>query len=389
MEIKLLNDGTSTYKDRFIDLQKYCFQNCERSFIASQWDALSQDIGHAFGILDDEFLASSLTISNYTISFYGHLVSMGGIGGVSTASTYRSKGVCSKLLKHSLEYMNDQGIVFSALAPFMYEFYEKFGYKWCYNQAIYDLKIEHLKNFRSEGALLPIDTSNTCMLYQLYEKLILPYNGMCSRTPSMWEEKLVTDTYAVISQSAMGTPTGYMLYTINSDKLCFEVKEMITESYDALESFFAFIYAHNAQVHTVKLMCLPNTNILDILPHPRCDYHIQSGMMGRIINVQKALSYYPFKHAGAFVLKAIDSLCPWNNGCFKITINQAHEVLVEKIDTLPDFEIDIKDLSQLIFGFRTFDSLLNLGRIYLIDQDFTYFSYFNSQPHPIGLYDSF
>ncbi|MEG2776568.1 MAG: GNAT family N-acetyltransferase, partial [Cellulosilyticaceae bacterium] len=80
MEIKLLNDGTSTYKDRFIDLQKYCFQNCERSFIASQWDALSQDIGHAFGILDDEFLASSLTISNYTISFYGHLVSMGGIG---------------------------------------------------------------------------------------------------------------------------------------------------------------------------------------------------------------------------------------------------------------------------------------------------------------------
>lgn len=389
MEIKLLNDGTNTYKDRFVDLQKYCFQACNRDIIANQWDNFSQDLGSTFGILDKDTLASSLIISNYNISFYGHLIPMGGVGGVTTSSTYRSKGVCSKLLKHALEYMYNQGMVFSALAPFMYEFYEKFGYKWCYNLANYELKIEHLKNFKFKETIVPITPTNSSKLYTLYEELILAYNGMCSRTPAMWEKKLVVDTHAVLFENSDGIPTGYMLYTINSSTKCFEVKEIMSHDYDALKSFLGFIYAHNAQALTVKLMCPPSTNLLDILSNPRCDYHISSGMMGRIIDVQKALSYYPFKETGTFALKVIDPLCPWNDGCFKIDTATPNGTLIQEEAIPSDFEIDIKQLSQLIFGFRTFEDLLNLGHITLLNPDFTYSNYFSTQSHPTGLYDYF
>lgn len=389
MDIKQLKDYGDTYKEQFVNLQKYCFQHCDRNELASQWDKFSKESGEVFGILENEVLASSLIVLNYQMYFHGQLIPMGGIGGVTTAPTYRNKGVCSDLIKHALEYMYKQGIVFSSLAPFMHEFYEKFGYKWCYTRTTYEMNINLLKGIKSSHTIVPIDSSNSPKLYDLHEKLIPTYNGLCSRTPSLWESKLTPDTYAIISENTSGSPTGYILYTINSKTLCFEVKEIIYESYESLKSFLHFIYGHSAQVNKVILNCLPDSNIIDALSNPTCNHHISSSMMGRIIDVQKALSYYPFKNSTPFVMKVTDTLCPWNDGCFKISSSPNVSTLTKKTNDLPDFEINIKELSQLIFGFRTFDQLLKCDRLKLTNPSFDYANSFSDKPHPIGIYDYF
>jgi len=78
---------------------------------------------------DDGDMMACIINNDFTVRFDGHLVKMGGIGGVATLPEYRYGGAVKETLRAILKDAREHGEVFSSLYPFSHEFYRKAGYE--------------------------------------------------------------------------------------------------------------------------------------------------------------------------------------------------------------------------------------------------------------------
>lgn len=390
MRLVELNKEKDLYEKRFLELMCYCFKMCTEEDFRLDWLLSTPERETILGLVDGKVLASCITIPYKTIYIDGKPIPMAGVGGVTTASTYRSGGVCSSLIKEGLKVMYEKGAVFSMLAPFSYEFYEKLGWKWCYNNMGYTFEIDRLKRFKNEGHITYVTASNEQELKAFYEGYIKTVNGACIRDDVQWGKKTSKklDHYTILYKNDKGQIEGYMIYKIVHATLQFEVVEMQYTTMKALRSFFNYIYSHNAQVTKVNILAKEHDVILDILPNPRCEAHLSSYMMGRIIDVIKALESYTFIKKGSFIIEVEDDVCEWNTGYFKVVVEDKG-VRVEKTEEKPSFKIDVRELMQLIIGFKTLKELDNIEVIEWYQNKEEVMSMFKTDKSVVALYDYF
>lgn len=390
MNLVELNKDKGLYEERFVDLMCYCFKMCKKEDFKADWKMSAPERETVLGMLDGDTLASCITIPYRKVYLDGQCIPMAGLGGVTTASTYRSGGVCSNLIKEGLKVMYDKGAVFSMLAPFSYEFYQKLGWKWCYNNISYEFEIERLKRFKNLGDITYLTEETKRELQSFYETYIQSLNGSCLREEYHWKKRISKqlDHYTILYRNNEGQVEGYMIYKINHQALVFEIVELQYTTMSCLRSFFNYIGTHSAQVTKVNIAAKEHDIILDILPNPRCQVLVNSYMMGRIINVVKALETYKFAQDGVFVIDVKDDICEWNTGHFKVTISEGLAT-VEKVEEEPDFTIDIRELMQVIIGFKTMQDVDHLETITWIKHKEEVLKYFKGNKGKVALYDYF
>lgn len=390
MQIKILNNEGNKYKDAYIGLMTYCFRMCTEESFQKDWENTSIEEGAIFGSLDEEeVLASSITVLHKSIFVNGKKAAMGGIGAVTTAGQYRSGGVCSNLIKESLKYMKEKEMVFSMLAPFSYPFYQKFGWKCCYEAYITEIPMLELRAFKNKGKFEPITAKTKEDIAVFYDKMAQKYNGTGVRTDKDWEKALATKEggYGVVYKNGDGTIEGYMLYKIMHHTLEFNIKEILFATQAAATSLLNFAYAHEAQANKVVIRTFALAQLLDILPNPRLKCTLEPGMMGRIIDVLKAMYYYDFNGCGNIIIKINDDTCEWNNKTFKVEFTHNEVTNVVETKEQAQLEIDIRELTQLILGFRTLQELKELERVKVLDEKVS--TYFKPTRSKSALYDFF
>lgn len=393
MNAMILNDGTSTYEDKFVELMRYCFKVCKEEDFRKDW-AKSTSRNEKYIIMGTEIgdeLATSITLIKRAIYLDGKKLSMYGVGGVATASTHRSGGACTRLVKEGIQKMYREGVVFSMLAPFSYEFYEKLGWKWCYTSWSYSFEIERLKGFKNEGKIEKIRKDNFELLDTYYHQWIRTMNGMTERDEDDWFKRVDggDDRYTIVYRNNQGEVLGYMIYKIDHEKSAFQVIELSYQRLEAIKAFYQYIYMHRAQVKQVTVMTVGDTKVLDILSNPGGDTRELCYMMGRIINVEEALRSYTFQKDGMFYVSVTDDILEENTGCFKVVIENGGVTSVAKVvdEDKIDFKIDIRELTQLIIGFRTMDELVDLEKVTVYNEEVK--SCFKDKRSEVGLYDFF
>lgn len=384
-----INENKSIYEERFIDLMTYCFKMCTVEDFKADWDLSTPERETVLGSFDGETLASCITIPYRQMYVDGKYLKMASLGGVTTASTYRSGGVCSNLITEGIKVMHEQGAVYSVLAPFSYEFYQKLGWKWCYNNLAYTFEIDRLKKFKNEGHIEYLSDANMTELNHYYEVCIKGINGSCIRDNHHWERRISRklDHYTILYRNARGKVEGYMIYKLVHATLTFEVVEMQYSKMATLRSFLNYIASHSAQVTNVQINAKEHNLILDVLSNPRCNTSVQSYMMARIIDVQEALKAYSFIKEGTLVVEVKDNICEWNEGCFEVTINK--EVRVLKTDKQAELTLDIRDLAQVLIGFRILEELDNLERVQWHRTKGCIQALFKAERSKVALYDYF
>src|SRR5699024_9776437 len=102
----------------------------------------------SFGHFTEEGkLTASLLLPQFQMRYEGHDVPMVGVGGVASLPEYRYGGAVRQIFHTALEWMWDQGAVFSTLYPFSHSYYRKFGYELCQLVTQYKLPTEALESF--------------------------------------------------------------------------------------------------------------------------------------------------------------------------------------------------------------------------------------------------
>ena len=162
------------------------------------------DLKGIFVALIDDRIVSTVRVFVRAMYVNGHEVPCGGIGEVSTHTDYRGRGLAEALLKRSVQYMQEQGMLLSPLhTSNAVPYYEKLGWTvvprmlvkrpvYTYSKlspyAVSSDSIDSSVNHTSAPVDLPMSSLHATNAPRLYEALSRAhFNGCFSRSAEYWQ----------------------------------------------------------------------------------------------------------------------------------------------------------------------------------------------------------
>jgi predicted acetyltransferase len=144
-------------------------------------------------------------------------------------------------------------------------------------------------------------------------------------------------------------------------------------AYKAIWSFFA-------NMDVIENVIWRQAPVDDPLPHmilePRMlNITTRDGILGRIVDVKKALSKRKYGAEGKLVFDIHDDFCPWNNGRWKLETS-GEETVVSSTDETAEVSMPVSTLSLLAFGQISATQAFRMGRIHIKNKE------------PLGKFDS-
>lgn len=248
--------------------------------------------------------ASNMQLMPYTINLNGTPTRISYISGVATLPEYRNRGLVRDLFQTGFELMRSRGIAVSLLVPFNYPFYEKFGYKQCYD------KPEYTATPPDSAETLNLTDLEQCIpaLNKLYTDEMRGKNGYILRSHRDWflilDDLRQNSNGRVYLHKTAGTIDGYVIF---ADEKIHECCGAAPFPYQlSLETPFA---------------------------------------MARIVDAPSVLAVLAQTFTGSLGLRITDGQIPENNRCFQIRSNTV------TVTDGYDISVDIQTLAQLAFGY--------------------------------------
>ena len=310
-------------------------------------------------------IESLLSVVSFDAFYEGSVVKYGGIAGVSTLPQYRKKGNIRKIMENAIEYMYQNNMIISGLGPFKFEFYRQFGYEWCYDFQIVNCKIDYLKDFKLADNYKSFSYKSAYIVERFRNKVICDINGAIYRDDHFIKQQW--NKYKSKKSKVIGAYYNHKLVSymvINSEKDTIKVDEMYYQDEKSRQYLLAYLSKYIGKYEKVEFLIQTQDNLRTILPSPRITTYRWPNMMGRIIDVKKALELYKVNKSfkKSINMKVVDLMNPHNNKTFKLScINNKLSVLETK--EKDDFSIDINRLSQLLFGFLSAKELIEIDEI--------------------------
>ena len=361
--------------DQIRKIWTYCFnegEEVENCYFENKYRAENTVVAE----LDGDVVAS-IHLNQHTIKLGNKEENVSYVVGVSTLPEARGKGMMKSLMNLSFEEMYNRGQNVSILMPIDFRLYRRFGFENCYDMIEHRINIEDLSAFRIERDFRKAKESDIDNLIDIYNKSNRRLNGYTVRGKQRYEnmfKEVAADGGHIYICSDCGVYDGYVIYAINEGK--FFVREVYFSNTNALKSILAFIYNHNTQCDKVVIMEDVRNTIGNTLKNPKTSESLlKPFMMGRVVNMDGCFinmadylecSYnYLEKLDGDFesvVISVKDKYIPQNtaNYCLKFRDNDYSFEKLEYNEENADLVLDINQISQLIFGYKDIDDVLDL-----------------------------
>ncbi|MTI94036.1 MAG: GNAT family N-acetyltransferase [Firmicutes bacterium] len=293
----------------------------------------------------------------------GATINLGGIGSVATWPQHRRQGNVSWLLTEILREMRERKLFLSALWPFNWQFYRRFGWELATTALSAEVKTSELATLPEpdcgQGELFDGDHG---ALEAVHTKMAEEYQLHCLRTAKWlrialkpWGKKAVTWCW----RENNGI-TGY--FTCSQDKEKLVVHDIFWASANAMWGMFRLLANHDAQAEKVAFRQLPSNHPLPILLGDQYqDFRLKPLIMARIVDVERLLAALDWPIvSGRICLQVADRHAPWNNGMFTLSFTEG-SCAVSRNGGRPDLELGIEQLTQLVTGY-TGPQTLNAGK---------------------------
>lgn len=361
--------------DQIRKIWTYCFnegEEVENCYFENKYRAENTVVAE----LDGDVVAS-IHLNQHTIKLGNKEENVSYVVGVSTLPEARGKGMMKSLMNLSFEEMYNRGQNVSILMPIDFRLYRRFGFENCYDMMEHRINIEDLSAFRIERDFKRAKESDIDNLIDIYNKSNRRLNGYTVRGKQRYEnmfKEVAADGGHIYICSDNSVYDGYVIYAINEGK--FFVREVYFSNTNALKSILAFIYNHNTQCDKVVIMEDVRNTIGNTLKNPKTSESLlKPFMMGRVVNMDgcfinmadylECAYNYLEKLDGDFesvVISVKDKYIPQNtaNYCLKFRDNDYSFEKLEYNEENADLVLDINQISQLIFGYKDIDDVLDL-----------------------------
>ncbi len=298
------------YEDEYDQFLRYAFRP-EDGPPSDDEDDDSPELGDRRGMFDGDDLRCVCKHHWFTTRIRGDWQEMAGLSAVASPPESRHGGLVREMLAESLAEYRENEVYFSALWPFSYEFYRKYGWATVNKCAHYETTPDALDlGVEPAGEFRRLDADDWELLVPVFDAHSEEYALSTDRTEDWWRERVFKgwkkDPYAYAWMKD-GEARGYLVYTVNEDDdgKRLKVWEMASVDDDAHRHLLRFMQYHDSQIETVELYYTPeNTDLLDIVADPRdVDCEIRTGPMFRLVDVPRALETISYDAETDIVLR--------------------------------------------------------------------------------------
>ncbi|NHJ05601.1 MAG: GNAT family N-acetyltransferase [Candidatus Heimdallarchaeota archaeon] len=375
---------SNEYEPILKDLWDYCFAGGGES-TEEEWRNYfdSIDLGNCLGYFTDGKLTSTYLIISYKIFVRGILMNMGGIAAVATYPQYRRQKQVSALATESLKIMRKNKQFISALYPFKYSFYRKYGYANC---AEFSWVLAPPGNFLIPEDFKPLKIREITLdesfelLKPFREKIGPNYNFIMYEDPQIWKAHYVSKKYKIFIIEENDEIVGYFITSLEKREgnwnIRLKFKDIIVANHQARLTVYDYIKKHTDQTKDVHIPLMGDeeiTEYFDDLWEGDFKYQISGSSMFRVVDVIEALKLLEFDKGVdlSFTLKIEDKYASWNEEPIKVTIKDG-KAKIEKTDSSSfDLMIDINAFTQLFTGYRDIYNLIEFDKV-RIKEDIVY-----------------
>lgn len=312
---------------------------------------------------EGEDIVSSLQLNQYKINLNNKIYDTSYVVGVSTFPQVRGKGYMKNIMEFSLRELYKKNQLVSILMPIDYRLYRKYGYEHCYDQLEYNIQIDDLKKFKTNGILNKAVESDAYKLVDISKDFLSNLNGNIERDEEYYKSlfKEIESENGHIYIHKGNDYDGYIIYFLNGETMF--IRELYYKNIDSLKSILKFVYNHNTQCKKVNITAPINDKIRFILDNPKtCEVKIRPFMMGRIINLKKYLESL-YIQSDINISENIyikDEYIKENNGLFNIKLHNS-KLEVSRVDGTSENYFDINTITQLAFSYIDIDEALTIN----------------------------
>jgi len=317
---------------------------------------------------DDGTMMGMFHIVPYTVRYDGHEVDMGGIGGVATLPEYRRHGCIRAIFDHSLLEMYERGMVHSALYPFSYTYYRKFGYESAFLRRRLKIEMRHFAKFKSgESVAQWFPGQDDAPLRAVYRRFAHDVNMAVCRGDDQWEDFLKADPFAkrrytYLWRDANGEPTAYAMLRAENveDERHLHVADFACTHPGGTRGLFALLNNMSAGFEYLVWEMPPWIDPNTLFPEPYdAEQKIEPRGMARVVNVGEALRLlrHP-EQEGSYALSVRDAQLPQNDGVWRVEFGGGEARAKKVQSTEADWTLDIRAFTQLALGHHDVNTLM-------------------------------
>lgn len=302
------------------------------------------------------------------VRFDGHVVPMGGVGGVATLPQYRRQGAIRACMTAALGDLYQNGAVFSALYPFSRAYYRKFGYEDGPSVRTWTIPFDALRLPETGGSMeliLPGDDLSCALA--AYEVCASEWNLSVAPTrlfDGLNRENWMKDCrYLYVWRDDDGVPAGVILFAKRDGLMdcttSFSLANcLLFRDVRALSALLRFAKGFAADYSAIRFSVPQGVRVESLIGEgnaARCA--VEFNGMARLVNVRRALELCRVRGEGRAVISVSDGMLPENGGVWQVDFSPEGENRVARTDTAPDVELPVGALTQLLLGVRSADDL--------------------------------
>lgn len=362
--IKLIS--TKEEQEQFVNICRYCFKD-PLDWQSHIFPLKGED--QAWGVFREGELSSGVILSRYEVNLWNSRQKLSGIGGVASLPEGRNRGHIRILTEKLLLQEYKEGAVVSALYPFLFNFYEKFGYGNVGGPVFCRFTPEDLAGgFKPAGEFVRFNETEQELheVYSLFDRWIKNFT-FCIDIPSFSLEKFMNDSrwpgchYYVYKVA--GRVKGFCQFRILPGKLHkakMEVWRIAWDDVDALRAIFHLLKIHRNQCSEIEAAFPAALPVELFMKEPRVFREKWGAWMARPLDIMKLLLLKAKQNPapGEILFSVKDDIIKENSGTYTI---YKHEVRKEAFSDVYTLKLPV--FASLLFGAYSADEMFLSGAL--------------------------
>jgi predicted acetyltransferase len=333
----------------------------------------------AYGGFRNGELLGVMRYFDFTMSFHGTMLPVGGVGFVAVDLLHKKQHVAKDLIGGYLRHYRERGAPLAALYPFRPDFYRQMGFGYGTRINAYRLRSAAFPP-GPRTHLRPLARESAPAMLACHNRYVARTHGMFVRGAALMGRLLESTERRVVAYMAGDTVQGYLIYQFergsNFIDNALEIVELIAEHPAALRELCAFIHVqadqvervvwntHDDQVH--HLVADPRNGSGRLIPSVYHETNAQGiGMMYRLLDTAgffRAVAGHRF--GGESITLAIsvrDSFLPENAGELVVRFESGRPTVDDEARPDARISLSVEDLSALVMGSADFAALQRYG----------------------------
>ena len=335
---------------------------------------------------DGERIVATSGAFDFQMQMNGRPVAADGVTLVTCDPGYRRRGLVRQLMESLLQRAKERQVPLAVLWASMGAIYQRFGYGLATTQVTYEVPLRFIEfqfGERPSGSVRRLEREEAMPhLESIYHAYAEPANGLLQRGKIFWDLMLKRsegqNVWIAVYFDAAGEARGYCLYKTRFDVELFPESPQIMDVFDfvwldmaAYRGLWSFLGSHDL-VDRIRFDYVaeddPAPNLF--LEPRRLRRKTHDGVWMRVVDAADALRGRGYDLPGEAVIEVTDDqLCPWNNGCYRLTVaGESAEVAKLAGSITPDVTVKPEGLSSLLAGHTRASDLARMARAVIADE---------------------